>query len=78
MGGPPFRVFYSYSHRDVRMLERLRNHMAMLRRRELITEWYDREVEAGSRWRNEIERERWRCSTGSRIPSNESCSETRC
>ena len=57
MTGEPFRVFYSYSHADIRMLERLRTHMAMLRREGLITEWYDREIEAGSQWREEIERE---------------------
>ena len=57
MESAPFRVFYSYSHADIRMLERLRKHMAMLRREGLITEWYDREIEAGSEWRQEIERE---------------------
>jgi hypothetical protein len=53
----PFRVFYSYSHRDERMLDRLRKHLAMLRRHGLITEWYDRNIEAGSDWREEISRE---------------------
>lgn len=53
----PLRVFYSYSHRDERMLERLRKHLSMLRRRGLITEWYDRAIEAGSEWRAEIAHE---------------------
>lgn len=53
----PLRVFYSYSHRDERMLERLRKHLSMLRRRGLITEWYDRAIEAGSEWRAEISHE---------------------
>jgi hypothetical protein len=57
MAGAPFRVFYSYSHADLRMLDRLRTHMAMLRRAGLITEWYDRDIEAGGQWRDEIERE---------------------
>ncbi len=57
MAGAPLRVFYSYSHDDVRMLERLRTHMAMLRRQGLISEWYDRDIEAGSEWREEIARE---------------------
>src|SRR5438874_464176 len=57
MASAPFRVFYSYSHADIRMLEKLRKHMAMLRRQGLITEWYDREIEAGSKWREEIQRE---------------------
>jgi TIR domain len=39
------------------MLERLRTHMAMLKREGLVTEWCDCEIEAGSRWRGEIERE---------------------
>lgn len=53
----PLRVFYSYSHRDERMLERLQKHLSMLRRRGLITEWSDRAIEAGSEWRAEISRE---------------------
>jgi len=57
MAGAPLRVFYSYSHADRRMLERLQTHMAMLRREGLITEWSDRAIEAGSQWRDEIERE---------------------
>jgi hypothetical protein len=57
MSDRQFRVFYSYSHHDIRMLERLRTHMAMLRREGLITEWYDRDIEAGSKWRDEIDRE---------------------
>jgi hypothetical protein len=57
MAGAPFRVFYSYSHADLRMLDRLRKHMAMLRRAGLITEWYDRDIEAGGQWREEIESE---------------------
>ena len=54
MGDDPLRVFYSYSHRDERMLHRLRKHLAMLRRHGAITEWYDRDIEAGSEWRDEI------------------------
>lgn len=57
MASPPYRVFYSYSHADIKMLEKLRKHMAMLRRQGLIAEWYDRSIEAGSEWRQEIERE---------------------
>src|SRR3954467_8205178 len=57
MASPPYRVFYSYSHADIKMLEKLRKHMAMLRRQGLIAEWYDRAIEAGSEWRQEIEQE---------------------
>jgi hypothetical protein len=57
MASAPFRVFYSYSHADAKRLEQLRKHLAMLRREGMITEWYDRDIEAGSEWRPEIERE---------------------
>ena len=57
MASAPFRVFYSYSHADIKRLEQLRKHLAMLRRDGMITEWYDRDIEAGSEWREEIERE---------------------
>src|SRR3954451_24467773 len=57
MSTGPVRVFYSYSHADVRMLERLRKHLAMLRRHGLISEWHDRDIEAGAEWREEIARE---------------------
>jgi hypothetical protein len=53
----PFHVFYSYSHADRRMLDRLRAHLAMLRRHGLITEWFDRDIEAGAEWRAEITRQ---------------------
>jgi type III secretion system-like peptide-binding chaperone/TIR domain-containing protein len=39
------------------MLEQLQKHLALLRRRGLITEWYDRDIDAGERWRDEILRE---------------------
>jgi hypothetical protein len=48
VSGGPFHVFYSYSHADRRMLDRLRTHLAMLRRHGLITEWFDRDIDAGA------------------------------
>jgi hypothetical protein len=61
MARAPLRVFYSYSHHDRRMRERLYAHMVMLRlrlRRDgLITEWYDGAIDSGSEWRDEIARE---------------------
>ena len=50
----PIRVFYSYSHSDEGMLRSLRKHLTMLRRRGLISEWLDRDIEAGGEWREEI------------------------
>jgi hypothetical protein len=41
------KAFISYSHDDEKALGRLHTHLAMLRREQLITAWYDREVLAG-------------------------------
>lgn len=41
------KVFVSYSHKDEAVLERLRTHLAMLRRDGRIDEWFDREILAG-------------------------------
>ena len=32
----------------------LRMHLTMLRRREVIAEWLDRDIDAGTEWRDEI------------------------
>jgi hypothetical protein len=42
------KAFISYAHRDRAMLERLHTHLAMLRREGGITDWYDREILAGT------------------------------
>jgi hypothetical protein len=54
--GGPIRVFYSYSHADEALLNKLRLHLAYLRRRGLIVEWHDRAIDAGARWADEIKR----------------------
>lgn len=41
------KVFVSYSHKDEAVLERLRTHLAMLRRDGRIDEWFDRDILAG-------------------------------
>lgn len=42
------KAFISYSHRDTATLDRLHVHLAMLRREDLIEEWFDREILPGS------------------------------
>lgn len=51
------KVFISYSHADEALVERLRKHLASLRRDGLITDWYDREIHAGSSLHDEISEE---------------------
>jgi len=41
------KAFISYSHRDSDALDRLHTHLAMLRRDNKITTWFDREIKAG-------------------------------
>ncbi|HYY57088.1 MAG TPA: TIR domain-containing protein, partial [Pyrinomonadaceae bacterium] len=50
----PVEVFYSYSHKDERLRNKLDNHLSLLQRQGLIKEWHDRMIEAGGDWENEI------------------------
>ena len=47
---PPLKVFCSYSHRDEKALNQLRNHLAGLRRQGLIEDWHDRKIPPGGNW----------------------------
>lgn len=42
------RAFISYSHKDADLLTKLHEHLAALRRQNLIVTWTDREISAGS------------------------------
>lgn len=49
------RVFISYSHSDVRWLERLKKHMKVLSRySENVDYWEDTRLKGGDKWREEI------------------------
>ncbi len=41
------RIFYSYSHKDGRLREKLEDHLSLLRREGLVDEWYDGKIVAG-------------------------------
>lgn len=49
------KAFISYSHKDVAALERLHAHLAMLRRDDLIQQWFDRDILAGGIVDSEID-----------------------
>jgi hypothetical protein len=51
----PIEVFYSYSHRDEDMRERLNTHLSPLKQEGVISAWYDRAIAAGSEWQSEID-----------------------
>jgi TIR domain len=52
---PPIKVFYCYAHADKELRDELSNHLAPLKRTGRITDWYDREIEAGTEWESEIQ-----------------------
>ncbi len=50
------KVFISYAHKDEDFKEELEDHLSMLKRDELISIWHDRKIDAGNRWKNEIDK----------------------
>ena len=51
----PLRVFISYSHKDQRLLDGLRDHLAQLQREQLVQHWSDRKIQAGDDWAGQID-----------------------
>ena len=48
-------VFYSYSHEDEELRQQLENHLSILRRQGVITNWHYRKIGAGREWEGEID-----------------------
>jgi eukaryotic-like serine/threonine-protein kinase len=46
----PLTVFYSYAHEDEALRDKLEDHLRSLQAQGLISEWYDRQIVAGSEW----------------------------
>jgi len=51
----PIQVFFCYSHSDEELRDRLADHLTMLKRQQVISAWYDREITAGSDWAGAID-----------------------
>jgi tetratricopeptide (TPR) repeat protein len=51
----PAQLFYSYSHKDEKLRDRLEVHLAALRREGLISGWHDRKIGAGTEWKEAID-----------------------
>ena len=49
-------LFYSYSHKDTRLCELLETHLKALQRSGLIRSWYDRKIDPGAEWSEQIQR----------------------
>jgi hypothetical protein len=55
MSGEKIEVFFSYSHKDEKLRERLETHLSALRRENVIAGWHDRKIMPGSEWKNQID-----------------------
>jgi hypothetical protein len=53
--GDTIEVFFSYSHKDERMREKLEKHLSTLRRENVIAEWHDRKIMPGAEWKGQID-----------------------
>ncbi len=45
-----FEIFLCYSHKDERLLDRLKTHLSLLQRDKIISIWHDRRIGAGTEW----------------------------
>src|SRR5690242_18355273 len=48
-------VFYSYAQKDEALCNQLAEHLGSLRQQGYITEWYSRQIIAGTDWSQEID-----------------------
>lgn len=51
----PVTVFFSYSHKDEKMRERLEAHLSILKKDKIIDSWYDRKITPGTEWKGKID-----------------------
>lgn len=51
----PLEIFFSYSHRDEKMRNRLEAHLSSLKRQGLISGWHDRKIKPGTEWKGQID-----------------------
>jgi hypothetical protein len=49
-------IFFCYAHEDEALLNKLKAHIRPLQRQGLIDVWYDRDINAGTEWEQEIKK----------------------
>jgi CheY-like chemotaxis protein len=54
---PPVSLFYSYAHEDESLRKELCGHLKILERRGLLSQWHDRQIQAGEDWHSRISEE---------------------
>ena len=52
----PVKIFFCYAHEDETLLNKLKTHLRPLQRKGLIDVWYDRDIRAGTKWEEEIDK----------------------
>lgn len=52
--GDALNLFFSYSHDDEGLRDKIETHISALRRQGLINNWHDRKIRAGAKWEGEI------------------------
>ncbi|HVB22188.1 MAG TPA: TIR domain-containing protein [Ktedonobacteraceae bacterium] len=50
------KIFFCYAHKDEAFLDKLKEHLTAYKRKGLIDIWYDRNIDAGTNWQYEIDR----------------------
>lgn len=55
MAESTIELFFSYSHRDEDLRNKLEIHLSILKRQGIIQTWHDRKIEAGTEWANVID-----------------------
>ena len=51
----PIEVFFSYSHKDKSLRDKLATHLKIFERQGVISGWTDRKITAGSEWAGKID-----------------------
>src|SRR5437660_37618 len=54
--GSPLQVFYSYAHEDQQLRDKLERALTPLEREGLIQGWHDRQIGAGTEWKDSIDK----------------------
>src|SRR5437879_3717422 len=48
-------LFFSYAHEDEKLRDKLATHLSLLKRQGVISDWYDRDITAGTEWKGQID-----------------------
>ncbi len=48
-------IFFSYAHEDETLRNELAKQLKLMKRQGLINEWYDRDIDAGTEWKQAID-----------------------